>query len=115
MFGREVLALTFLHVAFGGLQGLLNAIVFGFNSQVRQVWKEKLCNCFSRTAYARYSDSALKKNEEMQQQQEQEENNEEMQPQNQDENNASVELVHQSDISETKKKGRKKHKLTIQV
>jgi len=113
--------LTFLHVTFGGIQGLLNAIVYGANDQVKQIWKEKLCCCFGRvTAYARYdgTDSSLKKNEEMQQQQEQEENNEEQQNNEAigDGNNASVEIVQAREVSaRTKNGGKKGNKLAVRV
>ena len=121
IFGKEVTVLTFLHVTFGGIQGLLNAIVYGANDQVKQIWKEKLCCCFGRvTAYARYdgTDSSLKKNEEMQQQQEQEENNEEQQNNEAigDGNNASVEIVQAREVSaRTKNGGKKGNKLAVRV
>jgi len=129
IFGKEILALTFLHVTLGGLQGLLNAFIYGTNDQVKQVWKEKICCCFgSAGLYARYdgTDSSLKKNEEMQQHQEQEYNNEEGQKNNEGEineineelegQNASVEIVQTREVSARSKKAQKKgHKLAVRV
>jgi len=121
IFGKEVPSLTFLHVTFGGLQGLLNAFVYGANDQVKQVWKDKLCCCFGRvSSYVKYdgTDSSLKKNEEMQQQQEQEENIEEQQPGDNiaDNNNASIEIVQTREVSSKNKNANKKgNKLAVRV
>jgi len=131
IFGKEILALTFLHVTLGGLQGLLNAFIYGTNDQVKQVWKERICCCLGTGLYARYdgTDSSLKKNEEMQQHQEQEYNNEEgqknMENNENNENeimedieggNASVEIVQTREVSARSKKAQKKsNKLAVRV
>ena len=119
IFGHEKEGLTFLHILFGGLQGFFNALVYGANSQVKQVWKEKLCCCFGSSFYSRYdaTDGSLKKNEEMQQRHEQEYNQEDANPPSAsaDGQNASVELTHPRDTNENKKIGKNKNKLTIKV
>lgn len=116
IFGHEIMFLTFMHHTLGGLQGLLNALVYGTNDQVKQIWKEKLCWCFERRLYIKDdgTENSLKKNEEMQQRNEQDYNPEDG-LQNVDGQNVSLEIVQSRDASPTKKGNIKANKLAVMV
>jgi len=117
IFGEEVKALTYLHVIFGGLQGFLNALVYGANDQVRQAWREKLDFCSRISFYSKEDDTngQLKRNEEMQQNRDQEDHNDEIQGQSGDANNASIEVVRANEVSERNKKPKGLPKLAVRI
>ena len=117
LFGDEVRALTYLHVIFGGLQGFMNALVYGGNDQVKQVWKEKIYYCLKFSFYSKNveSNGELKKNEELQQNRDQEYHVDESSGQGGDANNASVEIVQANEVSEMSKKPKALPKLAVRI
>jgi len=70
--GKEIFILTVLHHGCGGLQGFLNAIVYGMNENVKQTWKKKLCWFLIPKSHTQFEDvvnketNELKRDEELQ-------------------------------------------------